>query len=53
MLDPWVIEEIMKQEQLRREQDQFQQLELEIPRELDRPPIKEERPSRGVVIIDI
>lgn len=59
MLDPWIIEEILRreEEQKRREQERRPEMPLESPRR-DRdpatatPPAKD-REERGVVIIDI
>jgi hypothetical protein len=56
MLDPWIIEEILKkEEELRREQERSR-AELPIPpREIDRKPsvTPDTEGERGVVIIDI
>jgi hypothetical protein len=60
MLDPWIIEEILKkEEELRREQER-NRAELPVPpREIDRKPSDHVSPrpdtegERGVVIIDI
>jgi hypothetical protein len=57
MLDPWIIEEILKkEEELRREQERGH---AELP--VDRPPLRErptvtpaeDKSERGVMIIDI
>jgi hypothetical protein len=59
MLDPWIIEEILKKEQEQRRDEERGHAELPVPR-----PYRDERPSvtppkssdegeRGVVIIDI
>ena len=59
MLDPWIIEEILKkEEELRREQER-NRAELPVPpREIERKPTPSVTPpesegERGVVIIDI
>jgi hypothetical protein len=59
MLDPWIIEEILKKEEERRRESERSRAELPIERERDigprssvTPPIPEE-PERGVMIIDI
>ncbi|CAN5277838.1 hypothetical protein BH11MYX1_BH11MYX1_38010 [soil metagenome] len=57
MLDPWIIEEILKKEEERRREDARVRIELPIEpyREDDRPrvtPPREEN-ERGVMIIDI
>lgn len=57
MLDPWIIEEILKKEQERRESEQGR-IELPIERhrpDLDRPAVTppREETERGVMIIDI
>lgn len=57
MLDPWIIEEILKkEEELRREQERVQaELPIPQPREIDRRPTvtPDTEGERGVVIIDI
>ena len=51
MLDPWIIEEILRQERLREERREHVYIELDEPlRPLPRPP---EPSERGVTIIDI
>lgn len=57
MLDPWIIEEILKKEQEQRRESERGRVELPIerPRDLERPavtPPREEN-ERGVMIIDI
>lgn len=57
MLDPWIIEEILKKEEERRRESERGRAELPIERERDTGPRStvtppEER-ERGVVIIDI
>jgi hypothetical protein len=58
MLDPWIIEEILKKEEEKR-REQEQQAELPVPRPRDtgpRPtvtPPRQEEGERGVMIIDI
>jgi hypothetical protein len=57
MLDPWIIEEILKKEEERRRDEQRNRVELPVEpyREDDRPrvtPAREES-ERGVMIIDI
>lgn len=57
MLDPWIIEEILKKEQEQRRESELGRIELPIERhrEDDRPivtPPREES-ERGVMIIDI
>jgi hypothetical protein len=58
MLDPWIIEEILKKEEERRREDERSRAELPIERERDigprtvvTPPREES--ERGVMIIDI
>lgn len=53
MLEPWIIEEILKREQEQRERERQQQIELPIERTGD--PGVQQAPSeeRGVTIIDI
>ena len=55
MLDPWIIEEILRREEERRREDERTQ--LEVPVETPRQPEKEKPPThdseRGVVVIDI
>jgi hypothetical protein len=58
MLDPWIIEEILKKEEERRREEQRSRVELPIEpyREDDRPrvtPAQDESERRGVMIIDI
>ena len=58
MLDPWIIEEILKKEEERRREEERGRVELPIQpyREDDRPkvtPPREESGERGVMIIDI
>lgn len=58
MLDPWIIEEILKKEDERRRESERQQVELPIerpdpgPRSVVTPP-REQESERGVMIIDI
>lgn len=59
MLDPWIIEEILRreEEQKRREQERRPEMPLESPRR-DRDPAGAQPPARdreerGVVVIDI
>ncbi|MCX5747927.1 MAG: hypothetical protein NT062_36145 [Proteobacteria bacterium] len=57
MLDPWIIEEILKKEQERRRESEEVRIELPIEQERPRPmtqvtPPREES-ERGVMIIDI
>jgi hypothetical protein len=57
MLDPWIIEEILKKEEERRREEERGRVELPVDtyREDDRPkvtPPREEN-ERGVMIIDI
>jgi hypothetical protein len=57
MLDPWIIEEILKKEEERRRDDERSRVELpvDIYREDDRPKVTppREETERGVMIIDI
>jgi hypothetical protein len=58
MLDPWIIEEILKKEQEQRRESELGRIELPIerPRDLDdRPTVTppREETERGVMIIDI
>lgn len=58
MLDPWIIEEILKKEEERRREGERGRIELPIERhrsDLDRPAVTPPREDgeRGVVIIDI
>ena len=60
MLDPWIIEEILKKEEERRREEERGRVELPIDtyREDDRPKVPPPRPAedsneRGVMIIDI
>lgn len=51
MLDPWIIEEILRRERQREERPQVQ---IELDDTPPRPPIaRPEEPQRGVTIIDI
>jgi hypothetical protein len=57
MLDPWIIEEILKKEEERRRESERGRVEMPIERERDIPrpsvtPPREES-ERGVMIIDI
>lgn len=58
MLDPWIIEEILKKEDERRRESERAQVELPIerpdmgPRSVVTPP-REQESERGVMIIDI
>jgi len=57
MLDPWIIEEILKREEEQRRRDDQTRIELPIERRDERPhttvtPAQEEG-ERGVMIIDI
>ena len=58
MLDPWIIEEILKREEEQRRRDE-QQRRIELPIERDERPTTtrvnppEETGERGVMIIDI
>ena len=58
MLDPWIIEEILKKEEERRREDQRSRVELPVePYREDRTPSvtppREQEQERGVMIIDI
>jgi hypothetical protein len=59
MLDPWIIEEILKKEEERRREEERGRVEVPMDRYRDtdrRPsvtPPKEEGGERGVVVIDI
>jgi hypothetical protein len=57
MLDPWIIEEILKREEERRRDHERVRIELPLdaPRSTEQPsvPPKNEESERGVVIIDI
>jgi hypothetical protein len=57
MLDPWIIEEILRREEdFRRERDGARvELPLDAPRSTERPaiPPRSEEGERGVVVIDI
>lgn len=56
MLDPWIIEEILRREEQRREQERGRvELPLDAPRSTEQPsiPPKREESERGVVVIDI
>jgi hypothetical protein len=57
MLDPWIIEEILKkEEELRREQERgHAELPIERPPMRERPTVTpaEDKSERGVMIIDI
>jgi len=61
MLDPWIIEEILKREQDRRRESELGRVELPVDgpaRPLDQPVVTPPRPpldegQRGVMIIDI
>ena len=55
MLDPWIIEEIIKRESEQRQERErpHVQLPLERPQFPDRPRSKEPESERGVVVIDI
>jgi len=58
MLDPWIIEEILKKEQEQRRESELVRIELPIERERprdDRPSVTppREETERGVMIIDI
>ena len=57
MLDPWIIEEILKREEEQRRRDEQVRIDLPIERD-ERPPTTrvnppEESSERGVMIIDI
>ncbi|MBN8232781.1 MULTISPECIES: hypothetical protein [Corallococcus] len=57
MLDAFIIEEIKRRERLRREDYERPVVELPLPAPDDRPQrrtdTEEEKPSRGVVVIDL
>jgi hypothetical protein len=61
MLDPWIIEEILKKEEERRREQERGRAELPLPpdryRDSERPavtpPREQETDERGVMIIDI
>ena len=57
MLDPWIIEEILKKEEERRRDEERGRVELPVdrPRDLDQPTVTPPREDgeRGVMIIDI
>jgi hypothetical protein len=60
MLDPWIIEEILRREEdRRREDDHGRVIPLESPQYHEREPVKphpgsqDDDPARGVMIIDI
>lgn len=56
MLDPWIIEEILRREEdCRRERERRIELPLDAPRSTEQPsiPPKSEEGERGVVVIDI
>jgi hypothetical protein len=57
MLDPWIIEEILKKEEERRREDERSRVELPVEpyREDQRPHVTppREESERGVMIIDI
>ncbi|MEO8549738.1 MAG: hypothetical protein ABI678_07185 [Kofleriaceae bacterium] len=57
MLDPWIIEEILKKEEERRREEERVRIELPVEpyREDDRPRVTppREESERGVMIIDI
>lgn len=58
MLDPWIIEEILKREEEQRREEESRRVELPIMpyREDDRPsatPLPQPNNERGVVTIDI
>jgi hypothetical protein len=57
MLDPWIIEEILRrEEEQRRREERRIEMPLESPRRIERDPAEAtppEREERGVVIIDI
>jgi hypothetical protein len=58
MLDPWIIEEILKKEEERRKEQEGGRAEMPVP-DYRRPPLGEtvtpaqEESERGVMIIDI
>jgi hypothetical protein len=58
MLDPWIIEEILKKEEERRREQERGRVELPVDRyrDSDQPavtPPREQESERGVMIIDI
>lgn len=60
MLDPWIIEEILKKEDERRREEERGRVELPVdryrdtgPRPTVQPPSSSEDSERGVVVIDI
>jgi hypothetical protein len=57
MLDPWIIEEILRREETRRREQELVRIELPLdaPRSTEQPsiPPKAEEVERGVVVIDI
>lgn len=57
MLDAFIIEEIKRRERLRREEHERPVAELPLPMPEDRPhrrtDTEDEKPSRGVVVIDL
>jgi len=59
MLDAFIIEEIKRRERIRQERDNRPQVELPLPSEEDYPRRRrsnaedEEKPQRGVVVIDL
>lgn len=61
MLDPWIIEEILKKEEERRREEERGRVELPVDRwpgrpmsdTGERPAVQPEEPQRGVMIIDI
>lgn len=58
MLDPWIIEEIRRREESREQEEERIEVPVDSPLKRDgeaqRPPEpEEEKPNRGVVIIDL
>lgn len=57
MLDPWIIEEILKREEEQRRREEQARIELPIERREERPVTsvtpREETSERGVMVIDI
>lgn len=58
MLDPWIIEEILRrEEEQRRREERRIEMPLESPRRIERDPAEatppHDREERGVVVIDI
>ncbi|MEZ4359931.1 MAG: hypothetical protein R3B48_07095 [Kofleriaceae bacterium] len=56
MLDPWIIEEILRREEDKRREERVRiDLPLDAPRSTEKPsiPPKSEEGERGVVVIDI